>query len=192
MKNTQLVGIAAILVVGLAATGILFADRPDWAGDCQGNCTEQQWKTDAMDAVSNNSFDAWKTAMISGLTVERFNSLVQKHLQRNQRKENTEAVQSALEAEDYAAWKAAVSALGGRYNVTEMVTEEEFGTLVEIYKAKESGNFSEARSLMEESGLNMIPGMELGMGYGQMKGGRNGGHNVHGCGMGLGREFDEE
>jgi len=194
MKNTYILGIAAILTVGIfAAAGLSFASDANWAGP-DGNHTAEAWQMDAMNAVSNNSFDAWKAAMISGLTVERFNSFVQKHSQKADKEAKIKAVQTALVAGDYEAWKTAVSALGSRYNVTDMVTADEFNTIVQIYKAKESGNFSEARSLMEESGLNMIPGMELGMGYGSMPGGRHGGQGPgrgHDFGMGFGRDFDE-
>jgi hypothetical protein len=187
MKNTYILGIAAILVVGLAAMGILFASEANWTNP-EGNHTAQQWRLDARSAVSNNSFDAWKAAIISGLTVERFNSLVQRHGQKADKETKVKAVQTALDAGDYEAWKAAVSALGSKNNVTQMVTQDEFNTIVQIYKAKESGNFSEARHLMEESGLHMIPGMELGMGYGPMRGGR---HSGHGYGLDLGRDFEE-
>ncbi len=189
MKNAYILGIAALFVIGIAATGILFAEDANLTGT-EGNHTVEQWQTDAMNAISNNSFDAWKTAMISGLTLDRFNSLVQRHTAKVDREAKVKAVQTALEAGDYEAWKTAVSALGSKYNVTSMVTQDEFNTIVQIYKAKESGNFSEARSLMEESGLNMIPGMELGMGYGSMQGGRHGGCG-HDFGMGFGRDFDE-
>jgi hypothetical protein len=194
MKNTYILGMAAILAVGMfAAAGLSFASEANLT-DPDGNPTVEAWKIDAMNAVSNNSFDAWKTAMISGLTLDRFNTLVQKHSQKADKEAKVKAVQDALVAGDYEAWKTAVSALGSRYNVTQMVTQDEFKTLVQIYKAKESGNFSEARSLMEQSGLHLVPGMELGMGYGKMQGGRHGGHGGPGCGqdvgMGFGREFD--
>jgi len=187
MKNTYILTVAAILAIGVfAAAGLSFASEANWTNP-EGNHTIEQWRLDARSAVANNSFDSWKVAIISGLTVERFNSLVQKHNSKSNKEANVKAVQTALDAGDYEAWKTAVAALGSKNNVTNMVTQDEFNTIVQIYKAKESGNFTQARSLMEESGLNMIPGMDLGMGYGAMRGGMRG---DHGCGMGLGREFD--
>lgn len=189
MKSTYILGIVAIMAVGmLAATGVLFADNSTnlTATAQTGNHTVEQWKVDAMNAIGNNSFDIWKAAMISGLTVDRFNSLVQKYNQKSDREAKVQAVQSALAAGDYDAWKTAVSALGSKNNVTSMVTQDEFNTLVQIYKAKESGNFTEARTLMQQSGLHLIPGMEIGMGYGPMMNGRHGGHGFNnGLGMGF-------
>lgn len=185
MKNTYILGIMAVLAVGILAAGMAFASS-EGNTTATGNHTIPQWKIDALNAITNNSFDSWKAAMISGLTLDRFNSLVQRHSLKVDREAKVQAVQSALAAGDYNAWKTAVAALGSKNNVTQMVTQDEFNTLVQIYKAKESGNFTEARTLMEQSGLHLIPGMEMGMGYGTMMGGRHGGH---GCYMGLGMGF---
>ncbi|MCX6708970.1 MAG: hypothetical protein NTW67_04985 [Candidatus Woesearchaeota archaeon] len=208
MKNAYILGIGALMTVGIfAAMGILFANeavnstdqsQQNWSAshmrhppmDRGLNRTLEDWQVQAMNAVSNNSFDAWKSAMIGGLTVERFNSLVQRHQSKSDQNAKVQAVQTALVAGDYEAWKNAVSALGSKNNVTSMVTQDEFNTIVQIYKAKESGNFSQARSLMEESGLNMIPGMECGMGYGHgMRGGRPDNRESLGLGLGMGPEW---
>lgn len=188
MEKKYVLGILILLVAGA-----VFVAGVSMAEEVSTNTSDSGWRAQAIQAIENNSFEAWKAAMISGLTVERFNGIVQRHQARSESKagmdSKREAVEKALEAGDYKAWKAAVDSFGKGRNISEMVSEEEFSTLVGIYKARESGDFETARSLMEESGLNMIPG--IGVGFG-MVGGR--GHRLgrgHGCNMGLGLGIEE-
>jgi ABC-type transport system substrate-binding protein len=72
-----------------------------------------------------------------------------KHHRKQFDTEKHEAIEAAIEANDYAAWLAAV----GDTPKAEMITEETFPILVEIHQLKEAGDHEGARDLMEEIGF---------------------------------------
>lgn len=193
-----MLGAVALLVVGsVLVMGVSMADGTE-------NSVGNTWRAEAVQAVEDNNFDAWKAAMLGGLTVERFNGIVQRFQGRSEMKaqmqERETAVREALEQEDYEAWKAAVDSFGKGRNVSEMVSEEEFATIVEIYKAREAGDYTTARTLMEESGLGLLPGIGSVMGMSREMGAKGQGIGMGGKGeremkrdrdcTGLGRDFE--
>lgn len=188
MKGTSVFG-----TMVLVAFGVLAVMGLSVAAENIGNTEDSAWREDVMQAIEDNDFDAWQAAMIGGLTTERFASLVERHQTRTEKRaeqeQRMESINAALEAGNYDAWIDAVSELGGPEDISEMVTEDEFETLVEIYTARQDGDFDTARALMEESGLHMIPGMELGMGEGF---GMRGMKRDHTCGFGMGLDFGME
>ncbi len=63
--------------------------------------------------------------------------------------ERHEAIEAALEGNEYDAWKA----LMGDKPIAQKVTEENFATLVALHEAREEGDIEKVRALREELGL---------------------------------------
>ena len=82
-------------------------------------------------------------------------------------KANHEAMQKALEAEDFDAWKEAASETPMSEKIT---SESDFSKLVEAHDLRESGDYKAAEELLAELGLEGRGGMgmERGMGRGMM------------------------
>ncbi|MFH0892440.1 MAG: hypothetical protein V1867_06710 [Candidatus Falkowbacteria bacterium] len=90
--------------------------------------------------------------------------------------ENMEAARTALEKNDYNAWKAAV----GDNPISEKITADNFAKLAEAHRLMQEGKYEEAKALREELGLGG-PGKMMG---GMMKGGMQGmKHGGGGCGQ---------
>lgn len=101
-------------------------------------------------AIEAEDYDAFISAInenrAEGMTLEKFNEIVERH--------NThEAIEDAIENNDYEAWIEAVSSLPHAPDIADVITEEDFSTLIELHEAKQSGNFEEAKELAEELGL---------------------------------------
>lgn len=99
--------------------------------------------------------------------------------------EQHEAVEAALEAGDYEAWK---ELHGDRGRIASVVTEENFATFVEMHEAMEDGDMEKAQELRTELGLGVRPqdgsGNRGGMGDGRGKGAGNM-HRGQGAGDGV-------
>lgn len=88
------------------------------------------------------------------MTEERFEQLQETYMAR-------EAVQSALESGDYEAWVKAQEEMPRPPKITDVITEDNFSTFVEMNEALESGDMDSAKELAEELGLNGF-GMAMG------------------------------
>jgi hypothetical protein len=77
------------------------------------------------------------------------------------------AAMEAAMAEGYEAW---AELMEGKGRISQVVTEENFDTFVEMHEAMEDGNTEEAQELREELGLGVRP--HDGSGY---RGGQRGG-----------------
>lgn len=108
-------------------------------------------------AIANNDYSEWKSIMTAQLTEERFQKLADHH---TAMREKHEAVASALEAEDYSAWVEAMSADGREPQILEYVTEDTFGTFVELHEAHESGDMEKVMDLSEELGFPKFIGKQ--------------------------------
>jgi len=64
--------------------------------------------------------------------------------------EEHQAVEEAIANNDYEAWLAAV---GEENKLIEIITEENFPLLVEIYNLKQEGKYEEAREIWQELGI---------------------------------------
>lgn len=71
--------------------------------------------------------------------------------------ERNAAIQTALEAKDYTAWKSAI----GNAAWAEKVTEENFNVMTQIHELRVAGKFDEAQALAKANGLE--PGQHKGM-----------------------------
>ena len=118
----------ALLAIGLiACTGLASAYGQVLANDEQRSAIEQ--------AIEDGDFDAWKAAMMETLTQENFDKLVERHNAMSERMELGLAVKQAIEDGDYQAYTTAIEALAN-HNV---MSEEEFNTMVERYDSGEYG-----------------------------------------------------
>jgi len=86
--------------------------------------------------------------------------------------ERRTAIEAALEAGDYDAWK---ELMGGKGRVSEVVTEENFTTFVAMHEAVENGDFEKAKELRKELGLGwrQQDGQGFQRGMGMMRHGGN-------------------
>lgn len=89
-------------------------------------------------------------------------------------RESMEAARTAIEKNDYNAWKAAV----GDNGIAEKINADNFSKLVEAHKLMQDGKYDEAKTIREELGL----GGAGAMGGMMRKGGR------HGMGTGCGQK----
>lgn len=83
--------------------------------------------------------------------------------------ERHEAMVQAFESNDYNAWK---EQMAGRGRVTEVITQENFGTFAEAHRLMLEGKTQEAAALRAELGLGQ--GERRGLGQGQRMGGHAG------------------
>lgn len=153
----------AVLVVGLIATaGSVYAYGMK-ANNLFGN--HDQIK----EAIENGDYDTWKSLHEEGLTEERFNELVERDNQR-------EKVRSAIENEDYEAWKIAMQNVESGNSE---LTEDDFNLIVQMHKARQSGDYDTVHDLMDElKDLGFVEPRERmghGMrGHGQREGPKDG------------------
>jgi hypothetical protein len=114
-----------MLVVGILVTGgLVYAFGPGIGNNNAVNA-----------AIQAGDYSAWKEAIISGLTEERFNQEVSRYNEMKIMQANREAMNTAIESGDYAAWKTLVKS--GRKMDT---SEEAFDKMVEMHKARKANN----------------------------------------------------
>ena len=157
-------GMTALIIGLVATTGVAFA----FGGGFFGNENREAIEN----AIEANDYNAWKEAMIETLTEEKFNKLVEMYQNRKTAEQNRQLVEQALEEGNYEAWKAAIENLEGP-RMTELITEENFDTFVQLYEAKMAGDYETVKQLSEELGLEGGP-CGHGM-FGRRMGGRMGG-----------------
>jgi enolase len=108
----------------LVSVGIASAFGAGFANEEQSSAIKQ--------AIEQNDFEAWKTAMEQTLTQENFNKLVEKNKKMTERKELIDAVKQAIANGDYNAYKQAFENLKSSIQV---MNEDNFNSMVERYKA---------------------------------------------------------
>jgi len=155
MKRKTLYVVLALMVVGLVATtGIVSA----FEGRIGFNSENREAIKAAIEA---KDFNAWREAISETLTEENFNKIMERHENRygnrELMREQMEAVEQALEAGDYDAWKAAIEGFERTPKIMENITEENFDVFVELYKARQEGDFETAKELAEELGIGNGP-----------------------------------
>ena len=149
MKKVAKFGILALLLVSLVAGAYAFG---------QGNEV-------AKEALEAGDYSAWKNAMTEGLTEERFNQMRERHQQMSEKRaEMEEAMQDG-----YDAWVEAIGDSPKAAKLTEVITEENFDTFVEIHEAKQNGDHETAKALAEELGLEKEGKCRGGMGKIRMR-----------------------
>jgi len=123
-----------------------------------------------VDAIKEKDFNAWKNAISAQLTEENFNKLVQRQEAMSQRHENmserralSKEINQAIKDGNYEAWKTAVVNSKSPM-VSKITNEDQFKILVQLYQAKQDGNYTKVKELTQQLGLpvpggnNKIPG----------------------------------
>lgn len=73
--------------------------------------------------------------------------------------EQMQAVMTAIENNDYSAWKDAVGKLANGSEILAKVNETNFSKVVEAYNLAKDGKMDEAKAIVDELGLNGLIGM---------------------------------
>lgn len=156
MKRNNSLALLAMLIAGATVVSGAYAFGPLQSNEA------------AQDALAANDYDAFIAAVESELpnrfTEERFESMAERYQSR-------EAVQEAIKNNDYNAWVAAVEAAKPP-SITELITEDNFGTFVLMHEAMQEGDFDTAQQLASELGIeNRGAGMQGHMGKHRFNGG---------------------
>lgn len=153
MKGIMKFGIMALFLVSLVGSAFAFH------GGVFSN-------DDAKEAIDSDDYDAWKEAMISELTEERFNLMRERHAQMevkiSERKammeERNSVISTACEEDDISK----ISEIDCPMHNT--INEANFEAFCELHQAKQDRDFDKIKELSEELGFE-----GLGSGFG-MKG----------------------
>lgn len=107
-----------------------------------------------MTAVENEDYDAWTSAIsdeyprkATSLTQDDFQQMIDRHA-------SMEEIRLAIENRDYDAWLEAQSNLQFGSKFTQLITEDEFDTFVDMHNAKMNGDFDTAKELAEQLDLD--------------------------------------
>jgi hypothetical protein len=114
-------------------------------------------------AIENNDYDAYMAAIEAEfdefkeqMTKDKFEEIVnfQKNMTLNKEsmQKSMENIKDAIESDDYEAWAAAVNNTPER-RLLDVITKDNFSTYLDMHKALESGNFSQAKELSDSLGL---------------------------------------
>jgi hypothetical protein len=167
MNRRNVFGLLAITIV-VASIGTVAAFGGNFSRiDPQFLGIDPQIRDNITNAIKANDYNAWKEAMSAQLTEDNFNKLVQRYQTMSQRHENMSEKQGtmfsgrqALSAEmiqaikdgDYDAWKTA--AVNSKSPLVSKITnEDEFKILVQLYQAKQDGNYTKVKELSQQLGL---------------------------------------
>lgn len=159
MNRKKIFGLLAITIV-VASIGSVAAYGGKFPG------IDPQSRDKITNAIKANDYNAWKEAMSAQLTEGNFNRLVQRYQTMSRRHENmsekqgTMFARQALNAEmiqaikdgNYDAWKTAIVNSKSPL-VSKITSEDEFKILVQLYQAKQEGNYTKVRELSEQLGL---------------------------------------
>jgi hypothetical protein len=165
MNRRKVFGLLAIMVI-VASIGSVAAFGEKFFG------MDPESGNAIVSAIKANDFNAWKEAMSAQLTEDNFKKLVQRDQTMSQRHENMSEKQGtmfsgrqALNAEmnkaikegNYDAWKTA--AVNSKSPLVSKITnKDEFNLLVQLYQAKQDGNYTEVKELSQQLGLPGVSG----------------------------------
>ncbi|MBN2368175.1 hypothetical protein JXC34_04075 [Candidatus Woesearchaeota archaeon] len=171
MKQKTIIALLALVVVGIVAAAGASAFGFGFGQD-------QEARDVIRDAIDNNDFDAWKSAVSTALTEENFNQLVEIHQNMGQnraqfRKQGDE-MRDAIEAGDYDAYLEALGNMDTLPPGLETLTEEDFDLLVQIHEARQDGDYETAEELSDELGFDCPMAGGFGRGPGMHAGGFSG------------------
>jgi hypothetical protein len=146
MKNItkKILGVG---LVGLSMAGIALAANGEFGSQGKGMLQQNENLQVALDNQDYNGFistlEEVNPRAAERMTEERFQGMVDRHEQRD-------AISDAVENNDYDAWVAAVSVIHEGEDISEIVSEDDFATLVAIHEAREDGDFETVNELRED------------------------------------------
>jgi hypothetical protein len=154
--KTPMIAISALVVLVLAAGVYAFAGMGK--------------NSDAQAAMDSGNYQAFVSAVESAKkanipTEAQFNTMVEHH---KAMQEFQSAVETAIDNNDYAAWKAAMENRPQPKAIEDLITTENFPTYVKMQNALKDGDVKTAQTLADELGIS--PGMGSGFGKGQGRG----------------------
>jgi ABC-type cobalt transport system substrate-binding protein len=165
MNRKKLFSLLAITIV-VAAIGSVAALGGRFPG------IDPQSRDNITNAIIANDFNAWQAAMSAQITQDNFNKLVQRYQTMFQRHGNMSEKQGtmfsgsqAMNAEmiqaikdgNYDAWKTA--AVNSKSPLVSKITNEDgFKILVQLYQAKQDGDYAKVKELSQELGLPGVSG----------------------------------
>jgi hypothetical protein len=160
MNRKKLYGLLAITIV-VASIGSVAA----FGGKITG--MDPQSRDNITNAIKANDFGAWQAAITAQLTQANFDKLVQRYQTMSQRHGNMSEQRGkmfpggqALNADmiqavkngNYEAWKTA--AVNSKSPLVSNITnEDQFKILVQLYQAKQDGNYTKINELSQQLGL---------------------------------------
>jgi len=155
-QNTKIRTSSALLVLGIIAIlGVGLVAAFPFSGFSDNK--QLDWHKSIKDAIKNGDYDSWRSHMEERLSEENFNKIVEWHKGISDKftvkHEEMQAIQEALEAEDYDAWYALVTSNGKTSSITEKITKDNFATFVKLHEAKKNGDIETARELANELGF---------------------------------------
>jgi hypothetical protein len=128
MKKTKIY-IAALVLVGIM--GVVGLASATGFGFFNG-----QNRTAIEQAIKNNDFESWKTAVTETLTQENFNKIVEMRNATSERMGRKTAVMQAIKSGNYTA---DMEAIDNTINSSKTMTEAEFNAMVARYNTSVSG-----------------------------------------------------
>ncbi len=165
MNKKTIFGLLAIFIV-VASIGSVAAFGEKLSG------MDVAARDNIINAIKANNFTAWKEAMSAQLTEDNFNKLVQRCQTMSQRHGNMSGKQGVMSSEklalnqemnqaikdgSYDAWKTAAEKSNSPM-ISKIIDEDHFKTLVQLYQAKQDGNYTEVKKLSQQLGLPGVSG----------------------------------
>jgi hypothetical protein len=165
MNKKTIFGLLAIFIV-VASIGSVAAFGEKFSG------MDAAARDNIINAIKANNFTAWQAAMSAQLTQDNFNKLVQRCQTMSQRHENMSEMQGtmffgrqalnaemiqAIKVENYDTWKTAVVNSKSPM-VSKITNEDQFKILVQLYQAKQDGNYTKVKELSVQLGLTGVSG----------------------------------
>lgn len=159
MTRKRMFGLLAIIVV-VASIGSVAAFGGKFS------ILDPQGQDNIVNAIKAKDFTAWKNAMSAQLTEENFNKLVerqeataQRHLDMSEKRAmhsgtwafNEEMNQAIIDG-NYDAWKTAAEKANS-IMISKIDTQDKFNLLVQLYQAKQDGNYAKVKELSTQLGL---------------------------------------
>jgi hypothetical protein len=148
MKKAPIMGLMAVLIVGLVASGAFAVSEEEIVH-------VETEDSGLRESFVNGDYEAYLTAWENfyvnhKMSEDRFDEIIDKHQEMMEVKEE---INTAME-EGYDAWIEVVESLERTPEFIEVVNEDNFETFVEMHYALQEHDFDTAKELSEELGLD--------------------------------------
>ncbi len=164
MNKKTIFGLLAIFIV-VASIGSVAAFGEKFFG------MDPKSQDNIVNAIKAKNYTAWQAAMSAQITQDNFNKLVQRYQTMSQHGNMTEkqgtmfSGRQALNAEmnkaikegNYTAWKTAAENSKSPM-ISKIIDQDHFNLLVQLYQAKQDGNYTKVKELSVQLGLIGVSG----------------------------------
>ncbi len=164
MKEAVLYGAMALVLISLVASG---ASASYFGGEGK----SMHWGGEAVwNAIKEGDYDAYVNALEGTdkepIDKEAFDDRFVRFQEMAIKKAE---MQAAIDSGDYNAWLSAIDGTHMEGKLSGMITEDNFGTFVELHKAKQDKDWEKVKALADELGFEKPEGkkgfMDGHMGY---------------------------